>query len=305
MLGMNTVAAFLIFIWILLDLRCFSFPKEKVAIVKDVRGKYHILYQAYKKSRLLADEKAVVFLGFNLSSISVMRDDELSMFVDEFKVPILSDADKKTSLMKHIVRITALSPTYFWKQLHMIPKILNPSISRWQGRILAAWRLGVYHQPIHFGWLEWNENDREYEIDSTPHMGVGDDSVINVQNVGFNKLSEDPRLISKSDGAMMVSYTSKKNLRSPPQETVLHLLPPLYYGYIPGIGKLTNKNDVNVSVTKSILLEGQSFGCYGTIWCIQSYWNDGNNSQWLYSIIAMESGLRTAYSRRYPNFVSG
>ena len=132
-------------IFLVLEFCCSFASNDKVTIVKDERGKYHILYLAHKKSRLLPNENAVTFLNFSLSSITTMRDNELAQYVDDFKVPILADFNdaEKTPYLRIISKTMALSPTYFWKHCYLIPRVLNPSIARWHDRLIVAWRYGL------------------------------------------------------------------------------------------------------------------------------------------------------------------
>lgn len=231
--------------------------RDKVRVVKDVRGVYHILYLMSQRSRKIPDEATVRVLGFDPAQVAVVQDNDLLSYVDTYSVPVpsLADETKKSLITKHIEKISILSPSFFWKEMYLLPWVLNPAITKWQKRFFVTWRNGVYNQPIHFGWLEFE--DGEYYISETSrHWGVGNPKIVSVQSEGFNELAEDPRVIPRSDGSLMVQYTSKQSLFSPPKQTFMHILPPKYKGMIKNVGVFDNKNPENATTTNSVLLDG-------------------------------------------------
>ena len=240
---------------------------EKIRIVKDERGEYHILYLMFQRSRKLPDEATVRFLGFDPKNAAVMKDSDLASYIDTYSVPLPSLADEthKPAITKHVQRIAALSPNFFWKEMHMLAWMLNPSIAKWQNRLFIAWRNGVYGQPIRFGWLEFSDN--EWHVSDTDfYQGIGDHKQVFVKPTGFNQLAEDPRVINRPDGTLMIQYTSKKSLYSAPKQTFLHMLPPGFKGRIRGVGRVENNNLVNSTVSDSVLMDGHF------LWIVQKNW---------------------------------
>lgn len=124
--------------------------------------------------------------------------------------------------------------------------MFNPTIAYWLHRPLLAYREQMYDVPISFEWFDFHR-DSEVEI-SFGNSGRGDDyglrysnNELTIREFEFNQLTEDARLIplmkkkrrkegdgerergGDGEGDLMVMYTCKASLFSPPMPCYFHM----------------------------------------------------------------------------------
>jgi hypothetical protein len=115
--------------------------------------------------------------------------------------------------------LTLSPPSAYWNASFHFPKMLNPALANWQGRLLLVWRRGLYIKGFHFSWLD---RESSLELSRQTYLGIGQRRSPPVAQLPFNGLMEDPRLVPlRTNGSLLVLYTGKVSLFSPAKQCYL------------------------------------------------------------------------------------
>ena len=116
-----------------------------------------------------------------------------------------------------VQKALTLSPSSaYWNASFHWPKMLNPALANWQGRLLLVWRRGLYIKGFHFSWLD---RESSLELSRQTYLGIGQRRSPPIAPLAFNGLLEDPRLVPlRTNGSLLVLYTAKVSLFSPAKQ---------------------------------------------------------------------------------------
>lgn len=155
-------------------------------------------------------------LGINYRNIPVIPDDVISQYkIEKIPVPSLRMADNLPDEKVKIViqRLETINPPYYWVQTIHMPKIFNPSLAVYNNRTLIAYRSGRYNSVVKFAWMSPDRTYIDFKAElfglspwdslSIPINRLIED---NRESTPFNALQEDPRLLSLSDGTILLTY---------------------------------------------------------------------------------------------------
>lgn len=205
-------------------------------------GSYYLYHPQRGIASKVPDSESLKALVQNISTVpTVSRGFITRIGLHNNALPSLKQngASRDEFMRIEILKILSVAPPTFWKATFSLGNILNPALERWQGRTFFTWRNGMYDSPINYAWFD-QQWLRAREKDAKPYAFL--ESIINItiaEHV-FNRLQEDPRLLSRHDGSLTIVYTAKESLFKPPKQCYCHLT-------------LDSKNQVIVS--DSVLLD--------------------------------------------------
>jgi hypothetical protein len=121
-----------------------------------------------------------------------------------------------------IEKVLICSLPKFWEKTFDLPRMFNPTIAYWQNKSFLAYRAQMYDVPIQFEWFSFQRNNLLIYPEPN-NYGLRYDSRGLIRKFDFNQLTEDARLYPRSNGQLLVQYTCKASLFSPPKPCYVHL----------------------------------------------------------------------------------
>ena len=191
--------------------------QKQFSVVKNSSGDYFLLLHWCNIARKILHPQTVEELVSNRTQILPISSYFLQKYHLGDPVPLLKrrNLSPDEKMRVHIQKILALSNTYFWKQSYKFSNRLNPAIERWRNRTLMIWRPNLYDSNITVAWIK---NDFSTVDESAVYAGLGLSVLFPIKIFSFNNMREDPRLLTMSDGSLVVAYTSKESLFEPPKQ---------------------------------------------------------------------------------------
>lgn len=240
-------------------------------VLQDETGSLYVLYPKRGVVAIVPNRETLKALGLDDAHVTTVNHHFLAKYrVSNLSIPSLKmDVRSRDDVMLFEIRkILSLSPPIFWKDTYYLGQMLNPTLETWKGRTLFAWRNGMYNSAINFAWFSFDkvamlrskvdENSLKGTNKDYPYFDVPYPS-INIKEFEFNHLQEDPRLLTRHDGSLVVTYTAKESLFKPPKQCYSLL-------------SLSTSGEVTAS--DSVLLDGHSLEPSQKNWITLEHGND-------------------------------
>jgi predicted GH43/DUF377 family glycosyl hydrolase len=143
--------------------------------------------------------------------------------------------------------ILLLSPPNFWKTTIYLGDMFNPALENWQNKNLFTWRRKMYNSPIDYAFLSF---EKLLSLPATNHTSKGERDIfesllpdVSMKQFRFNRIQEDPRLLARKDGSLLILYTAKESYETPSKQ---------------GYSIATMNSAQQIKLSDSVLLDGHS-----------------------------------------------
>jgi predicted GH43/DUF377 family glycosyl hydrolase len=159
-----------------------------------------------------------------------------------------------------IKTILLLSPPNFWKKTIYLGDMFNPALEVWQNKTLFTWRREMYYSPINYAFLSF---EKLFSLPATNHTSKGERDIfesllpdVSMKQFRFNHLQEDPRLLARKDGSLVILYTAKHSYQTPQKQ---------------GYSIATMDCAQQIKLSDSVLLDGHSMAPVQKNWIPLEY----------------------------------
>jgi predicted GH43/DUF377 family glycosyl hydrolase len=106
-----------------------------------------------------------------------------------------------------------MTPVDYWVNTTKLTSYFNPSFARWHGEVLMVYRkhfksqdsFGVDPSRVGFVWLSKGTFE---PLVTSNFVGLGDESIVDEIDNGFNHFQEDPRIFSLRNGSLLLMYSN-------------------------------------------------------------------------------------------------
>ena len=204
-------------------------------------GQLHRIPNAETVRELGADPSSLPAI----TSAQLRAWEPLGSAVPSLKARHASSSPDERTRIKIYKALVLSAPESYWRHTWTFGKMLNPALTRWQGGLVLVWRRGLYVKGLNWAWLSTSSAGEagaeaaaaapaHYSLSPSPRIGLGPSSPHSPYApsarppppLPFHALMEDPRLVPLLNGSLLVVFTGKATLFTPPKQGYFLLHPP-------------------------------------------------------------------------------